>query len=377
MDSIRMAHVCVDRPLRLPQIQRASAIAADVRSDNRPAFVRELPAHVWHPEEMALLTGKLWPVGKQLSVGFMGGSKATQARVLKQMQQWSQYAAITFAQADPHDAEVRIAFRPGEGSWSYLGTDILSIPRGQETMNLGWIDDSTSDIEVRRVALHEAGHTLAMVHEHESPAEGIQWNKPAVYAFFSGPPNNWTHDEIDEQIFNKYAETVTQHTVFDPLSIMEYDFAPPLVLVRIPGNTNLSELDKSYIASVYPLSGTKPPPPPPPVGDLPVLVVGQPAIRGAIPGHGRPARFTLHKDKAGEFLIDAAIRGSARRAPIVTLSRPDGSDKLKLAMAQSHSDKGIYVTNPTVKAPSGDYLLSIYHPLAGHGGFCRVEAKYA
>ena len=47
-------------------------------------------------------------------------------------------------------------------------------------MNLGWIHDSKSEDELRSVVLHEFGHALGAVHEHESPYASIPWNKEKV-----------------------------------------------------------------------------------------------------------------------------------------------------------------------------------------------------
>ena len=59
------------------------------------------------------------------------------------------------------------------GSWSYIGTDALHIPKESKTMNLGFIDRST--------VMHEFGHALGLIHEHQSPFKGgFGWNKEEV-----------------------------------------------------------------------------------------------------------------------------------------------------------------------------------------------------
>ena len=121
-------------------------------------------------------------------------------------------------------------------------------------MNFGWLDENTPDEEWRRVVVHEFGHALGCAHEHQSPNEKLEWNKEAVYAYFSGPPNNWNKQTIDKNILKKYSPDGVSASLFDPDSIMLYMF-PPELFTDCKGtnnNTDLSDKDKAYIAQMYP-----------------------------------------------------------------------------------------------------------------------------
>ena len=121
-------------------------------------------------------------------------------------------------------------------------------------MNFGWLTDDTDDIEYRRVVTHEFGHALGAIHKHQNPSGGIQWNLPAVYAYFSGPPNNWSKEDIDFNVVQKYSMAQLNATKFDPKSIMLYAF--PAALIKsgkaTAENTNLSSGDKSFMRKMYP-----------------------------------------------------------------------------------------------------------------------------
>jgi hypothetical protein len=114
-----------------------------------------------------------------------------QAKVEEFAHQWSDHGDVKFDFGSDPQAEIRISFQH-QGSWSYVGTDALSVPSDEPTMNYGWLTPGSPDNEYSRVVLHEFGHALACIHEHQHPEAGIPWDKEAVYNYYTGPPNNWT-----------------------------------------------------------------------------------------------------------------------------------------------------------------------------------------
>jgi hypothetical protein len=206
---------------------------------------------------MALISAKTWPDGSTLKCRFLGGSPTQQAKVIAKAKIWETYANIHIEFVTTTDEQVRIAFLPGQGSWSGVGTDALdesAFLKTDPTMNFGWLEDDTDATEYERVVVHEFGHALGCVHEHQSPNENLQWNVPKVYAQFSGPPNNWSKDEIDFNILQKYSPNGISATIFDEDSIMLYQFPAELFLnnVGTPVNTQLSDKDKAFIGQMYP-----------------------------------------------------------------------------------------------------------------------------
>ena len=142
-----------------------------------------------------------WQPGTHVKVRFLEGDPDLQKRVAEVAQEWTgpQMANLEPKFVDSGDADVRVAFEQGNGSWSYLGTMCQQIPADEPTMNYGWLTPDSDDDELRRVVLHEFGHALGLIHEHQNPNRPIAWNRAAVIADLSGPPNNWDRGDDRKQ----------------------------------------------------------------------------------------------------------------------------------------------------------------------------------
>lgn len=196
--------------------------------------------------------GKTWMNGTTLRVRFMGGTAAQQTKAKEQALWWTQFANLKFDFNNAPDAEIRIAFDPSDGAWSYIGTDNRGIPLNQPTMNLGFLDGGTP--------AHEFGHAIGLAHEHQNPAGGISWNESVVLQALSGPPNNWDEATIRHNVLNKYSADQIRGTSFDPDSIMLYFFPASWTTNGIGTKANhvLSAMDKAFIASAEAYPKTAP-----------------------------------------------------------------------------------------------------------------------
>jgi len=191
------------------------------------------------------------------------GSNSDIAAVDTAFEAWASLGiCLSFRKAaQPGDAMVRIGFDPGDGSWSYVGRDVLNVKEPtQRTMNFGW---ALTTPYGRDTALHEIGHTLGLEHEHQNPNAGITWNTQAVIDYFSGPPNNWQQSQIEWNILRKIPVSEIKGTNWDPDSVMEYQFeagliqAPAQYQAGLAPKGGLSQADKSWVLASYP--GIKPP----------------------------------------------------------------------------------------------------------------------
>jgi hypothetical protein len=102
--------------------------------------------------------------------------------------------------------------------------------------------------------LHEFGHALGLIHEHQNPDARIRWNKEAVYQELGAPPNRWPRSVVDDNLFKPWEASETNSTRFDLASIMIYPIPARWTIdgFATRANTQLSATDREFIARVYP-----------------------------------------------------------------------------------------------------------------------------
>ncbi|WP_405209019.1 matrixin family metalloprotease [Aquimarina sp. LLG6339-5] len=240
--------------------------AEDVFETNEIDYAKS--AHVciakWdspHGAKATSVKDKQWETGQTIRIKFLNGSSFVQSKVRQYAVQWEDYANLKFEWVSSNSsANIKIAFREGQyaneaGSWSYLGTDSNDFAH---SMHFGWFNDSTTDAEFRRTTIHEFGHALGLIHEHQNPVAGINWDKETVYAYYAGPPNNWSRAQVDNNLFRRYEASITNYSTYDPLSIMHYPIPAEHTLdgVGVGSNNQLSATDKAFIGSIYPFPDT-------------------------------------------------------------------------------------------------------------------------
>jgi hypothetical protein len=264
-------------------------------------------------EKGIISTGRKWKPGRSIRIAFLGGHPTVRQRVQHAAMEWTNHANIKFqfvGEGEP--GEVRIAFRPG-GSWSLLGTDALAAPADQETMNYGWLNQDSDEPTVRSVVLHEFGHALGLIHEHQFTGPGrIVWNEPAAIAYY-GRTQGWNPDMVRQQVLTPYAESDAATTAqVDKDSIMMYPIQAGIANIAVGWNTRLSPTDIDFIGRhYYPPPGLKPT----------LLTLGAEPTFGAVRGT-QVAAYRFSAEHAGDYLV--RVSG----LPVEVLLLADGPRKL-------------------------------------------------
>jgi hypothetical protein len=330
------ARVCIDRVLPRDMMR----LQATARSGGRVRAIAPV--------------GKTWMNGSTLRVRFLGGTAAQQRIVKEQAGWWTEHANLRFEFGDAPDAEIRIAFDPNDGAWSYVGTDCRSIPRNEPTMNLGFMDGGTT--------AHEFGHAIGLAHEHQNPAGGIEWNEAVVIRECAQSPNFWDEATTRHNILLKYAADQIKGTQFDPESIMLY-FFPAEWTVNGTGtqqNETLSALDKQFIsgARMYPRSA-------PTVTEATELVPNaRRRTDAAIGRFGEEDLYVFVVKRPGRHVIDT-------KGPTNMVMKLFGPDSPTALIAED-DDSGV-AYNARIAA---DLVAGRYYAQVRHANRTRGTGKY-
>jgi serralysin len=206
----------------------------------------------------ALLKAAQWTTpGEIIKVSFLDGDPAIQDKVKQAAQAWTAplMANLTLQFIKQKTkGDIRISFKY-EGSWSVIGTTCRHVtPKSRPTMNFGWLDQNSTDEEIRSVVLHEFGHALGLIHEHQNPGGKINWNRDQIIKELSGPPNYWSLEVIEANMFEPYGKLETNFTELDPASIMMYPIPARWTTDGFSTglNTDLSPMDRQFIREQYP-----------------------------------------------------------------------------------------------------------------------------
>lgn len=259
------------RIAELPESQwvAASITAAEINPANALPLHRAADADILDilgPQRIALLTQKYFGAGGvDLAVSFLDGGPADlRARILSHMNAWGEWANVRFREVS-RDGQVRIVRTPGQGYWSYLGTDVLHIPAGKPTLCLDSFSMQTPESEYRRVVRHETGHTLGCPHEHMRRELVARLDPQRTVAYFA-QTQRWSEQTTRQQVLTPLDERSLMTTPADQTSIMCYQLPGSITTDGRPisGGNDVNQSDAAFMAKVYPKAKPPEPPAPPP-----------------------------------------------------------------------------------------------------------------
>lgn len=246
--------ICVDLPSAAsnlpPRINSAGQPMPKINSDGSLSTTGVIR------QGLVAATEKMWNPGDVITVWLStsNGSDWIRDRVKRYAKEWEKYANLKFDFInDFTSAKIKVGFFSTKQSWSWVGRDVLDNPFKKYTMNFGSFDHSTAEAEFSRTITHEFGHALGFHHEHQSPASPLEWDLPKTYKYFK-ETNNWSEDEVNRNVINKYSQSNTNFSNYDPNSIMHYFIPKGLLLngTSTNGGYMLSGTDIDYAGYWYP-----------------------------------------------------------------------------------------------------------------------------
>ncbi len=259
---------------------------------------------------------------------------------------------LDFKEVDSRDeAELRIGFMRGDGSWSYVGRDVLNFGRDERTMNFGWpLSTMARELDT---ALHEIGHTLGFPHEHQNPNAGIVWDEEAVYRDLGGPPNNWPRETTHNNIIRKIPPESVRGSNWDANSVMHYPFRAGLIKEPAQYRTGLrpagglSEWDRTYVKTFYPPLGA---------ADHAPLRPHQSVALNIGPGQQR--NFTIEPDATRTY--DIATFGTSDTV-VVLFEEVNGELRQRAADDDSGEDRNAHLREKLFKGRKYALRIRLYY----------------
>jgi hypothetical protein len=230
------------------------SLTKQVSNENKVALLEAASGNHGHAiNELAIWLSHKWKVGETIRVKFLNKNPTLEEFVKRATKEWMEYANVVFSFVEDDNAEIRIEFASDNTYWSQIGTlcKIVADPN-QPTMHLGFSGLSIGDDVIYGTILHEFGHALGCIHEHQHPTAGIRWNEKEIIDDFI--KYGWDEEKIRHNVLNTFPQDDISNSEYDRDSIMHYFFPAKYNLdgIEFQQNIVLSQKDKDFMKFCYP-----------------------------------------------------------------------------------------------------------------------------
>lgn len=202
--------------------------------------------------------------GRPLRIAFMQENHPLNDVVIEAAREWQRHMDLGFEIAgtfrtrnDPGNLDILVT-QNATGNSSYLGVaSRVYANSGRASLRLQQFYPEHTRKQIFGVALHELGHALGLIHEHQNPGAKLNFDEVAVLRYYNDK-YRWDEEKTRQNVLSQYgfggAHKVDLRTSFDPRSIMMYALPGTVFADGSSGftsNDSLSVLDASLIDLVY------------------------------------------------------------------------------------------------------------------------------
>lgn len=195
---------------------------------------------------------KYWKPGRTLKIAMYDEDQETIDLVKSIASKWLPHINLKFDFISGEEGDIRIYINySGDGGGKCaLGTDALTVPAHRSTMAL---NTDPTNARFGFVVLHEFGHALGLLHEHQHPDADIPWDRPKVYTLYQ-QQFGWSREIVDLNVLP--LPRVPGHTYgsYDRHSVMHYEVTNEYTIGdwKQDENFTLSAKDIEAARNAYP-----------------------------------------------------------------------------------------------------------------------------